>query len=141
MTDRLYRRDVAIGDKASILPIMPRWEGEDSVDEPYEVLGFARKDDVAARVKAVVERPDANGVTCRDKTLARCVIDNAGKLSVEQCEEVGAVLAPEREQDFAIAVAREGVALRAKIVAHALKAIQLPVAYRIASAQLKRLHA
>ena len=133
--------DVAVADELSVLVVVSRREGHDRLDEPHEVFGLAREDDGPAPVVAVVERADADGVAPGDEALGLRVIDDAGELRVEQGEEVGAVFAVQRQDDLAVAVALELVALRAEHLARLAELVELPVADDVVAVELEGLHA
>ena len=64
---------------------------------------------------------------------------NTGKLSVQLCEHVYAVLFVKRKQDLTVGIALKGI-LWFQLFFQLLKAINFTVAHHVAAIQMKRLH-
>ena len=138
--DLFHCRDVPVAVERAALIVAARREGQDLAAKAHQVLGLAGKDDDALFVVAIVQGTDADGVPGGDKLPGLSIVKDAGELRVQHGEQGRAILPVEGQQDFAVAAALEGVALFFQGGPHGLKAVQLPVAHRIAAVQLKGLH-
>ena len=142
MNDGMYPGQVEIAHELAVLIVMPGREGQDlPLDDGDEVLGLARKGDLAVRHVPVVERADADGIARGDIGTGLCVIDNAGKLRIQAGEHIRAVQFIEGQQDFAVGIGDEGIAHLLQLALDLAEAVQLAVAHDEVAAAVEGLHA
>ena len=90
---------------------------------------------------AVEQRADADGVACGDQQLFAAVVQDHGELGVEVPEHVKAVLVVERQDDLAVGVGLERVALGFQLGLDGAEAVQLAVAGHAVRTAEEGLHA
>ena len=132
--------NIGIADKFPSPIIAAGREGPDALAQPHQVFRLAGKHNDAGRVVAVIQGADADGVAGGDVFPGFAVVEDAGELGVQHGEHAGSVLAIQGKQNLAVAAAAEGVAFCGQLLLQPRKAVNLPVADRIAAVQLKRLH-
>ena len=93
----LCLRNVAVTVKNAVFVVMPGWEGIDLTDQTNQIFGFAGKYDGAVCVAAPVQRTNANGISCRNKLIFLCVIEDAGKFCVQHGKQIGAIFFVQRQ--------------------------------------------
>ena len=139
VADGFHMGDIPVADELAVLIVMAGREGHDLVCQPHQTLGLAGKENHTGLVIAVVQRPDADGVTGRHKAAGLGVEKNQGKLSVQHGEHIHAVLLVEGQQHLAVGFADKVMGL-AQLRLELVKAVDFPVADHIAAVQLKGLH-
>ena len=102
---------VGVADEFAVLVIVARREREHVRAQADEVFRLAGEDDGAVVEISVEQRADADGVARGDERIGRGVIDDHGEFRVELCEHVRAVFLPQRQDDLAVRIGFEGVAL------------------------------
>ena len=112
----------------------------DALAQTDEVLRLAGEEDAAVGEIAVEERTDADGVARGDETVGLGVINDHSKLGIELGEHLHAVLAVEGENELAVGLGREGVALGLQLLFERTEAVQLAVANRHVAAEVEGLH-
>ena len=130
---------VPVAYEFSTLIVMPGRERHDSSHQTHQVFRLAGKENGALAVIAVVKRTDANGVTGGNKLVGLGIVEDAGKLCIQHLKHVHAILPVQREEDFAVGVALEGVGVCQSLFKF-LKAVNFPVADHQTAVQCKRLH-
>ena len=95
---------------------------------PTRFFRLGRKGNVPRLTVAVEQRADTDGVACGDQQLFAAVVQDHGELGVEVPEHVKAVLVVERQDDLAVGVGLERVALGLQIGLDGAEAVQLAVA-------------
>ena len=109
--------------------------------KPLQVLRLAGKGDAAVGKIAVVQRADADGIPGRDQPAALPVIQDQGKLRVQLCKHAEPVFPVQRQQQLAVGIAREGIALRLQLPALGPPAVELAVADQLVLPAGEGLHA
>ena len=132
---------VGIADKFPVCVIVARREGQDLVTEPHQVLRLAGKDDAAGSIIAVIQRPDADGISGGHKAIPLPVIEHHGELRVQHPEHLQPVFPVQRQEDLAVGAAFEGVALFLQLLFHRAEAVELTVADAEVVLQMEGLHA
>ena len=118
-----------------------RREGENTRAEAFQVLRLAGKGDAPVGKIAVIERPDPDGIPGSDQPSALPIKQDQSKLRVQLLKHAEPVFLIQRQQQLAVRVAAEDVALCLQLAAHGTPAIELAVAHELAFAQRERLHA
>ena len=135
-----HRGEVGVADEFAVGVVVARREGHDALAQTDEVLRLAGEEDAAVGEIAVEERADADGVARGDETVGLGVINDHGKLGIELGEHLHAVLAVEGENELAVGLGREGVALGLQLLFERTEAVQLAVANRHVAAEVEGLH-
>ena len=135
-----HRGEVGVADEFAVGVVVTRREGHDALAQTDEVLRLAGEEDAAVGEIAVEERTDADGVARGDETVGLGVINDHGKLGIELGEHLHAVLAVEGENELAVGLGREGVALGLQLLFERTEAVQLAVANRHVAAEVEGLH-
>ena len=132
--------DIPVAVKFPIFAVVTGREGEYAPAKAHQVLGLAGKDQNSRLVVAVVQRPDADGVTGGDIAAGSCVKEDEGKLRIQHGEHIRAVFFVQGQQHLAVGAAGKGIALGGELRLELLKAIDLAVAHQVFAVQLKGLH-
>ena len=135
------RRQVRVADEFAVLVIMARREGEDVGAEADEVFRLTGEDDRAVFEIPVEQRADADGVARGDEGIGRRVIDDHGELRVELGKHIRAIFLPQGQDDLAVGIGLELIALRLEHGLDRAEAVQLAVAHGHVAAEVERLHA
>ena len=130
---------IPVADELSVLIVVSRREGQDPVAQAHQVLGLAGKDGRAVPVVAIVQRPDADGVPGGNELLA--VIQDQGKFRVQVPEHLHALLLIQGQQDLAVGLALEGIALSDQLFFYGPEAVNFAVAYHRSVPPEEGLHA
>ena len=133
--------DIAVPHKPAVAVVAADGERINLLAQPHQVLGLGGKGDGAAVAVAVEQGPDADGVPGGDEPLSAGVIQHHGKLRIQVAEHVQAVLFVQRQDDLAVGIRPEGVALGFQFGPHRAEPVQLAVAHHQAAVPLKGLHA
>ena len=132
--------NVAVANKFAVAVVAADGERINFPAQPHQVFSLGSKGDAAAFAVAVEQRADADGVARGNDQLFAAVIQNHGKLGVKMAEHIQPVLVIQRQNDFAVRVGGEGVALFFQLCLDRTETVQLTVAdYAILAAE-KRLH-
>ena len=142
MAHLIYLGNVAVAGEFPVLVIISRREGHDVLGEAHQVLGLTGKEDAAGVAVAVVQGTDPDGVPGGNELICGGVVEDHGKLRVQHGEHLHTVLLPERQQQFTVAAAAEGITLGLQVLFHLPEPVQFPVAHHSAAVRVsKGLHA
>ena len=131
---------IAVAHKPAVLVIVARREGKDLGAKAHQVFGLAGKNIFAAFQLAVIQGPNANGVTGGDQLVLLGIIQDQRKLGVQHFKHIHAVLLIQRQQDLAVGFALEGIALGLQLGLLPAEAVKLAVAHHGVAVQGKGLH-
>ena len=133
--------NVAVAHKLTVAVVAANRERIDFFTQAHEVFRLGRKGNVPRLTVAVEQRADADGVACGDQQLFAAVVQDHGELGVEVPEHVKAVLVVERQDDLAVGVGLERVALGLQLGLDGAEAVQLAVAGHAVRTAEEGLHA
>ncbi len=114
-------------------------EGEDLLNQPCQVFGFACKQRPSIRSKTIVQRSDAEGIPGGDDPAIGSEQD-ARIFRIQHDKHVCAVFFKHRQQDLAVGVRREGVSLFFQLILQGAETVNLSIAHRQGAIQFKGLH-
>ena len=130
---------ITVADKLAVGIIVAGREGENLLHQFHKILRLTGKHDGTGAVIAIVQRPDADGVSGGDELLLFSVIKDAGKFRVQHTEHLHTVALIHGQQHLAVAVTDEGIVI-GQFRFDFLKAVDFTVAHNKASVSFKRLH-
>ena len=119
---------IPVADEAAILIIVPGREGENGLAQAHQALGLAGKQDGAAFIIAVVEGPDADGVSGRHQALT--VIKNQGKFRVQLPEHANSFFFKKGQQNLTVGAALKAIALLNQLLLQLSEAVNFAVAHQ-----------
>ena len=105
---------------------MPGREGHDLGAQSYQVLGLTGESDLPVPIIAIVQRANSDGVPGGDEGLA--VKEDHGKFRVQLPEHFHAHFGIQRQQNFAVRVAVEDIALLLQTFPDSPEAVNFAVA-------------
>ena len=133
--------NIAVAHKLAVAVVAADGERIDLFAQPHQVFGLRRKGDAAGFAVAVEQRPDADGVPRRDEQLFAAVVENHGELGVQMFEHLQAVFIIQRQDDLAVGIRLEGVALGLQFLFDGAETVQLTVAHHTVGPAEEGLHA
>ena len=117
---------IPVADEFAVLIVMSRGKGHDLCAQAYQIFGLAGENNLAVFIVAVVQRPDADRIPGSHKGFA--VKENHGELRVQIPEHFGALLLIKGQQDLAVRVTVEDMALLLQTFPDSPEAVNFAVA-------------
>ena len=100
----------------------------DPLADSDQAFGLRCKYRYAFLIPAKIQRPDPDRIPRRDVLFSICIVQNQGKLRIQEAEHVDSILLIKGQQDFTVRVAHERVTFFDQPFLHLAKPIKLTVA-------------
>ena len=130
---------IPVADEPAVLIVVAGREGQNSFAQAHQVLCLAGEQNGAVGIVAVVQRADADGIPGGNQLLA--VIEDHGEFRVQLPEHLHPLLLIQGQQNLAVGIAPEGIALGHQCFLDGPEAVDFAVAHHGSIPPDKGLHA